>query len=230
MHLVCAVLAAGNPCAGGVADCLVDLTSVSFNRHCIYCGLCVFEGNSVVAGPSAGLAPSARLNYPAIRYIPRMEKILVSACLLGNKVRYDGGDVVVDDPKFSQLIEDHEVIPFCPEVAAGLPTPRAPAEILGGDGASVLAGESHVLGDDGLDVTSLFVHGAELALKECRKQGIKFAVLTEASPSCGSGSIYNGTFSGVKKSGMGVTATLLSRHGIRVFSQHQIPELLAATR
>jgi uncharacterized protein YbbK (DUF523 family) len=154
-----------------------------------------------------------------------MIKIMVSSCLMGQKVRYNGSDLAI----CSQLLRDIqarvEIIPFCPEVSGGLATPRAPAEIIRGNGDEVLAGNSRVINSDDIDVTEDFIRGAELALQCCKQHDIRIALLTESSPSCGSNSIHNGEFKGIKIPGKGVTAALLERHGIKVFSQNQLEEL-----
>ncbi|KAB0285270.1 DUF523 domain-containing protein [Vibrio fortis] len=154
-----------------------------------------------------------------------MEKVLVSSCLMGNKVRYNASCLSISEADLEWLKSNLELIIFCPEVSAGLPTPRPPAEIIAGKGIDVLDGLASVIGDDGTDVTAQFVAGAEHALKLCQKQQIKYAVLAEGSPSCGSSNIYDGTFSGTKIDGSGVTATLLEKNGIKVFSQHTIADL-----
>jgi len=154
-----------------------------------------------------------------------VEKVLVSSCLMGNKVRYNASCLSIHAADLEWLISNLELIIFCPEVSAGLATPRPPAEIIAGKGIDVLDGLASVIGDDGIDVTAQFVAGAENALKLCQKQKIKYAVLAEGSPSCGSSNIYDGTFSGTKIDGSGVTATLLENNGIKVFSQHTIADL-----
>jgi uncharacterized protein YbbK (DUF523 family) len=159
----------------------------------------------------------------------RMSKILVSSCLLGCKVRYNGGDVNVDDKCFEQLIENYEIIPFCPEVSAGLLIPRPSAEIQGGEGLDVLHGSAKVVEVDGNNVSEYFCRGAQMALEKCMDENIFLAIFNESSPSCGSTSIYNGRFNGVKKIGMGVTTALLKENGIKVYSQHEVCHLLNAT-
>ncbi|WP_432452229.1 MULTISPECIES: DUF523 domain-containing protein [unclassified Agarivorans] len=154
-----------------------------------------------------------------------MAKILFSACLLGCKVRYNGQDLKSENQDVDWLIAHHQIISFCPEVAAGLPTPRTPAEIQLGGGEDVLRGDAKVVGQDGTDLSDEFVLAAELALKQCQKHQIKFAVLSESSPSCGSQTIYDGRFQGYKKPGKGVTAALLNEHGIMVYNQHQASAL-----
>ena len=155
-------------------------------------------------------------------------KILVSACLLGHKVRYNGSALTQAGTHFEWLINNHQIIPFCPEVSAGLPTPRPPAEIRNGTGQDVLDGHSKIYSFDGKDLSAEFLLGAKLALAQCQAHDIQFAVLTESSPSCGSGEIYNGEFNRTKQTGSGVTTALLRQNGIQVFGQHQF-ELLRLT-
>ncbi|WP_429146507.1 DUF523 domain-containing protein [Aeromonas rivipollensis] len=145
-------------------------------------------------------------------------RVLVSACLLGQPVRYDGQSKGIVSDWLSSLGAEGRALAFCPEVAGGLPTPRPPAERQG----------ELVVTESGLDVTAEFDRGAELALGLCLAQGIRFALLKEGSPSCGSGRIYNGRFEGVSMAGEGKTTALLRRHGIQVFSEDQLPELALA--
>ncbi|UST74207.1 DUF523 domain-containing protein [Pseudomonas siliginis] len=152
-----------------------------------------------------------------------MEKILVSRCLLGHRVRYDGGASGPFD-LLEQWIEEGRVVPLCPEVAGGLPTPRAAAEIPGGQGVEVLDGIAAVITTEGEDVSAQFLEGARQALELVQKHGIRVAVLKANSPSCGNLLTYDGTFSGVRVSGEGVTAALLKRHGVRVFSELELAE------
>ncbi len=152
-----------------------------------------------------------------------MEKILVSRCLLGHRVRYDGGASGPFD-LLEQWIEEGRVVPLCPEVAGGLPTPRAAAEIPGGQGGEVLDSTAAVITTDGEDVSVQFLEGARRALELVQKHGIRVAVLKANSPSCGNLLTYDGTFSGVRVSGEGVTAALLKRHGVRVFSELELAE------
>ncbi|WP_323166949.1 DUF523 domain-containing protein [Pseudomonas atacamensis] len=152
-----------------------------------------------------------------------MEKILVSRCLLGHRVRYDGGASGPFD-LLEQWIEEGRVVPLCPEVAGGLPTPRAAAEIPGGQGVEVLDGIAAVITTDGEDVSAQFLEGARQALELVQKHGIRVAVFKANSPSCGNLLTYDGTFSGVKVNGEGVTAALLKRHGVRVFSELELAE------
>ncbi|MGD8348418.1 MAG: DUF523 domain-containing protein [Gammaproteobacteria bacterium] len=156
-----------------------------------------------------------------------MNKLLVSACLLGDPVRYDGQSKPVRHRGLARLLDASRVIPFCPEVAGGLPVPRPAAEIVGGDGAAVIAGEARVVTREGADVSDGFLSGARQALALCRQHRVKVAVLTESSPSCGSSRIYDGSFTRTAAAGSGVTAALLARHGIAVFNQHQLDQALA---
>ncbi len=148
---------------------------------------------------------------------PAPRKILVSACLLGEPLRYDGRDNRIDDPLLRQWRDEGRVIPLCPEVAAGLPTPRPPAEIRDG----------RVLTRDGEDVTDAFERGADAALTLCREQDIRCALLAARSPSCGNQRIYDGFFSGRLVAGAGITAARLQSAGIRVFNPDQIGEAAA---
>lgn len=138
-----------------------------------------------------------------------MEKVLVSACLLGEACKYSGGS------NYDQRVVDWlrktgaEAVPVCPEVMGGLPTPRLPSEIDG----------SRVVTKDGRDVTEFFQKGAEAALRAALKNQCSLAVLKERSPSCGCGSIYDGTFTGTVVQGDGMTARLLQQAGIRILGE-----------
>lgn len=156
-----------------------------------------------------------------------MQKILVSRCLLGHRVRYDGGASGPFDP-LQAWLDEGRVVPLCPEVAGGLPTPRAAAEIPGGQGGEVLDGQASVLTTEGEDVSAQFLSGARQALELVQQHGIRIAILKANSPSCGNLQTYDGTFSGVKVSGEGVTAALLKRHGVQVFSELELAEAAAA--
>ncbi|MFG0723482.1 DUF523 domain-containing protein [Pseudomonas sp. GLN_6] len=158
-----------------------------------------------------------------------MQKILVSRCLLGQRVRYDGG---AHGP--FNLLErwqrEGRIVPLCPEVAGGLPTPRAPAEIAGGQGAQVLDGLLPVLTVEREDVTAAFVEGAQQALALVAQHGIRLALLKARSPSCGNRETYDGSFSGTKVTGEGVTAAALRRAGVQVFSEDELAAAEAALR
>lgn len=157
-----------------------------------------------------------------------MDKVLVSACLLGQPVRYNG----VGKPLAHRLLESWQaegrVVSVCPEVMAGFAIPRAPAEIASGaDGEAVLSGTARVIDSTGADVTDPFIEGARIALRIARENGCRFALLIDGSPSCGSGMIYDGSFSGQKHPGSGVTVALLRANGIEVFSDREIEALAA---
>lgn len=142
------------------------------------------------------------------------EKLLVSACLLGENCKYSGGNNF--SPAVRSLAERFELIPVCPERLGGLPTPRTPSERVG----------DRVLNREGEDVTEAFRRGAERALEIARANGVTRAVLQERSPSCGSGRIYDGTFSGTLIPGQGVAARLLAENGVRVYAGDRFRELL----
>ena len=143
-----------------------------------------------------------------------MERILISACLVGDNVKYDGGNN--KNPLISKLLEKYELVPFCPEMEGGLPIPRHPCEQRG----------EQVVNDLDEDKTDEFNRGADLALNICLYLKITKAILKERSPSCGVHSIYDGTFSHKVIDGSGVTAALLKRKGITVYSEDEIPKLL----
>ena len=143
-----------------------------------------------------------------------MEKILISACLVGDKTRYDGKSNY--HPLVKQLLEKYELVPFCSEVEGGLSIPRKPSEIV----------KDKVIHKDGKDVTRNYVSGAQKALNICKYLDIKIAILKDGSPACGVHEIHDGNFKGRKIKGMGVTASLLSKSGIKVISEDEIETLL----
>lgn len=156
-----------------------------------------------------------------------LHKVLVSACLLGQPVRYDGR--ASGHPDILQGWQrEGRVIPLCPEVAGGLSTPRPAAEIPGGQGRAVLEGQAQVLTVQGEDVTAAFVQGARLALALVQRHGIGIAVLKSGSPSCGNLLTYDGTFSGSKVPGEGVTTALLRQAGVQVFSELELDAAVQA--
>ncbi len=136
-----------------------------------------------------------------------MDKILISACLIGDKTRYDGGDNRW--PFAEKLMAKYDLVPFCPEVEGGLPVPREPAEIK----------RNQVFTKSGKDVTKEFDRGAERALQACRLFGIRIAILKDDSPSCGCRHIHDGHFTGTKIDGLGVTARLLIANGVKVYAE-----------
>ena len=141
-------------------------------------------------------------------------RILISGCLLGVCCRYDGASK--PHPLAEELSKKHELVPVCPEQLGGLATPRLPAERQG----------DRIVAKSGVDVTAQYRRGAEESLKICRLLGCDAAVLKERSPSCGSGEIYDGTFSKSLTAGDGMTAALLKENGIRVIGESQIAEFL----
>ena len=143
-----------------------------------------------------------------------MESILISSCLLGNNTKYNGKNNY--NPKVLKLKEKYNLIPICPEVLGGLLIPREPSEIIG----------DKVINKIGLDVTKNFNEGARLSLIEAEKYNIKYAILKDGSPSCGVNYIYDGTFSGTKINGMGITAKLLSLNNITLLSEKDIEKLI----
>ena len=145
-----------------------------------------------------------------------MEPILISACLLGASCRYDGGSKPV--LSVEALMGKYQLVPVCPEQLGGLPTPREPSERQG----------ARVVMKSGTDVTKQYRRGAEQALHLARVFGCTKAVLKEHSPSCGTGEIYDGTFSDRLIPGDGVTAEVLKAHGIEVFGESEIEALLEA--
>lgn len=140
-------------------------------------------------------------------------RILISACLLGCRCRYDG----VSKPlaRAAELAERHTLVPVCPEQLGGLATPRPPAERQG----------DRVVTREGADVTAQYRRGAEEALRLCRLFGCRAAVLKERSPSCGCGAVYDGTFTDTLTAGDGVTAELLRAAGIPVYGESRLDEL-----
>jgi uncharacterized protein YbbK (DUF523 family) len=155
-----------------------------------------------------------------------MIRVLVSACLLGQRVRYDGNEAACPSDHLSRWAGESRIVPFCPEVEAGLSIPRLPAEIEPGATAEeVLACRARIRRSDGVDVTETFLRGAMRAVEAALGAGARLAVLKDRSPSCGATSVHDGSFRGRTKSGQGVTAALLARHGIRVFPETQIEQV-----
>jgi uncharacterized protein YbbK (DUF523 family) len=145
-----------------------------------------------------------------------VEQILISACLLGERVRYHGGDARIEHGILERWRSEGRLVPLCPEVAGGLTTPRPAAEI------RTTASGRRVLTAAGDDVTAAFERGAEMAAATCAAGGIRIAVLKDGSPSCGSTSVYDGRFRGVRVSGRGITAERLAAAGIAVFREDQL--------
>ena len=158
-----------------------------------------------------------------------MSKILISACLLGQKVRYDGGDCLQNHVRLQTWIKAGKVVTICPEMIGGLPTPRPPAEIQGSKtGIAVLNGNADIKTNTGENVTEQFIEGARKTLALAQKHHVRVAILKAKSPSCGSSVIYDGSFSRLLIPGMGVTATLLNQHDVLVFDEDHIDDALDA--
>jgi len=154
-----------------------------------------------------------------------MEKILISACLAGDRVRYDGKRVPVKDALLRELCLKSLLVKVCPEVSGGLKIPRSEARIMNGNGLDVLKGKAKVIDIKGHDVTFPFIRGAEYALSIAKSFGIGMAILKEKSPSCGVHNIYDGQFASHLISGFGVTTALLKQSGIKVFSENELNHL-----
>ena len=150
--------------------------------------------------------------------------IIVSACLCGINCKYDGGNNL--DARVLKLLKEGKAMPVCPEQLGGQETPRAPHEIVNGNGLDVLNGKAKILGpEDGDDVTSKFLKGSYETLEIAKAIGASIAILKARSPSCGTSQIYDGTFSGTKRNGNGVTAELLLSRGIKVFTEENLDDL-----
>jgi len=155
------------------------------------------------------------------------QKILMSACFLGQKVRYDGKDNLLAHPKIQKLFKENRIVTICPEMAGGLSVPRAPAEIQPGFNAhAILSRKGNIKDINGVDVTSAYLDGAQKTLDLALNHNIKIAILKARSPSCGAKQIYNGLFAGQLIDGMGITAAILIRAGIAVFDEDTIDEAL----
>ena len=143
-----------------------------------------------------------------------MAKILVSACLLGFPTRYDGGSKPCE--AVLALAKDNTLIPICPEQMGGLPTPRIPSERQS-DGKTLRM-------KDGTDVTAQYMRGVDMALCLAELNGVDYCILKSGSPSCGKGEIYDGSFTGCKIPGNGVTTDALLKAGYKVYSEKEISD------
>lgn len=132
-----------------------------------------------------------------------MIRVLVSACLLGERVRYNGAAASVTSDVLGRWLDEGRVVSFCPELAGG---------------------RALVVTNAARDVTAAFLRGAHAALAAARAQDARLAILKDGSPSCGRTAIHDGTFTGTTREGLGVTAALLERHGIRVFTERQVTD------
>ena len=138
--------------------------------------------------------------------------LLISACLLGLACRYDGESKPIDASLLNALGKRWQLVPVCPEQLGGLPTPRTPSERQG----------ARVVSAAGVDVTEQYRRGAAQACFLCRRFGCETALLKERSPSCGSGKVYDGSFSGTLTDGDGVTAEALKALDVRVYGESEI--------
>ena len=144
-------------------------------------------------------------------------KLLISACLMGENVRYDGGNNLID--QIEQLKEKYELVPVCPEVSSGMIVPRMPNEIQSIE-PLVVKNEFNI------DTTEYFIDGAKQTLHICIQLDVKVALLKAKSPSCGNLEVYDGTFSKTLIKGQGLTANILMQHNIKVYNENQIGELI----
>ncbi|WP_439616570.1 DUF523 domain-containing protein [Shinella sp.] len=155
-------------------------------------------------------------------------KILISACLAGLPVRYNGSAKPLLHDAVDRWRSEGRLVTLCPELASGFQVPRPPAEIEAGrDGDDVLDGRARVLEVSGGDVSAAYIDGARIALDVARENGCLHALLIDGCPSCGSGFVYDGSFSGIKHAGQGVTAALLRRNGIAVYSDREVDQLVS---
>lgn len=145
-----------------------------------------------------------------------MKRLLVSACLLGTDCKYSGGNNALEPETLRALKEKWTLVPVCPETAGGLGVPREPSERRG----------ERVVSCRGRDVTAAFSSGAETACQLCERFGCAAALLKEKSPSCGSGTIYDGSFSGTLTAGDGLTAERLRALGVTIVGESRVGELL----
>lgn len=143
-----------------------------------------------------------------------MEKLLISACLIGTNCKYNGKNNYLE--LVEELKKKYELIPVCPEILGGLDIPRNPSEIK----------NNKVISNKGIDVTKEFNLGAKSTLEITMNNNVKIALLKDGSPSCGSNYVYDGTFSKTKIKGNGITSILLKENGIKVFSENEISKLL----
>ncbi|MBQ8525313.1 MAG: DUF523 domain-containing protein [Clostridia bacterium] len=134
---------------------------------------------------------------------------------MGENVKYNGGNNQSDNPILAGWVKEGRAIPICPETEGGLSTPREPSEIQG----------DKVINCKGCDVTEEFICGARIACQKAKETKAKYALMKQGSPSCGSKTISDGTFTGTKKQGMGIAARLLSDMGVKIFDENEIEKL-----
>lgn len=155
---------------------------------------------------------------PQLNPHTKQYKILISACLLGERVRYDAKINKIESELIENWIKQDMLLAICPEVSGGLPTPRPPAEI---------QSNGLIKTEKGIDVTQAFIEGAQKTLQVALQNNIKVAILTERSPSCGSSKVYDGKFERNLIDGQGITTKLLRENGIRVFNQFELQKVQA---
>lgn len=144
------------------------------------------------------------------------QKIAVSACLLGDRVRYDGNSKPMDKKIIWKLRIKYDIVKICPESSGGLKIPREPSERIG----------EKIISRANVDVTENFILGAEKTLETIKRNGIEIALMKKRSPSCSNNGIYDGTFSGNIKDGLGVSAELLINNGIKVYNEEEIENII----
>jgi len=144
------------------------------------------------------------------------EKILVSRCLLGENVRYDGGNCLVNKSKLAKIEKNFEIIPICPEVLAGMSIPREPIELI----------NNSIYNEKNEKLDDMFIPVFNYLKILIVKNKIKYALLKEFSPSCGVHEVYDGTFSGKTVSGMGLVTSFLKKEGVTVFSEYEMNQLI----
>lgn len=146
-----------------------------------------------------------------------MKKVLISQCLIGENVRYDGGNCLVT--QLNELKEKYDLVPVCPELLAGLGVPREPIERVGDE----------IITKSGVEITSSFIPVFETIEKMIEENKIEMAIMKENSPSCGVHKVYDGSFSGVKIDGSGLISEKLRSLGLKVYSDQEILLLLNDT-
>ncbi len=145
------------------------------------------------------------------------DKILISQCFLGKNVRYNSEKILLKHPLLTLWQQQNRIVAICPEVSGGLSVPREPAE--------QQQNSDEVITISGVNVSAQFNFGSQQALMLCQQHNIRFAILKESSPSCGSSLIYDGSFSNKKIAGQGITCKVLTQEGIKVFSENNLQEL-----
>jgi uncharacterized protein YbbK (DUF523 family) len=148
--------------------------------------------------------------------------VLVSSCLIGKKCSYDGRDRLNRDVK--EFCDRHASIDICPEIAAGLPSPRERHEITGGNGRDVLEKGARVMSISGVDRTDHFLSGAHISLEKAKQNNVTVAIMKSRSPSCGKHEVHSGKFDGTMCEGPGVTTALFQLNGIKVYTEKEIEE------